>query len=320
MISASLPGEALGQLGVLPLGHLYPPAPPSGMTPEFLAPQPRPYARYNPRRRDVMPTPPAPAPYPSVPAYPFLPHPASYAPYMYRRAQQQPTYPIRPRASSGFVPPAPAPHSPPTAPAPVPTPREEPARSPDRAAPAPYFCRGALIRLEDGSLRRVEEMRTEDFVMSADRNGELALTQCTLLRLDERGDRLSLTLTYGRNRTQVELDSTVEHPFFVYGRGWASCKPERTLGQYGLHVQRLQVGDVCVSLVPRKHAQAAAPSGTTVHEPVHQPVHQPRPPQHPTSAPPQTHPENLSVKEDARGKRRWSASDAAEDCPPLKKR
>lgn len=124
MISASLPGEALGQLGVLPLGHLYPPPPPSGMTPEFLAPQPRPYARYNPRRRDVMPTPPAPAPYPSVPAYPFLPHPASYAPYMYRRAQQQPTYPIRPRASSGFVPPAPAPHSPPTAPAPVPTPRE----------------------------------------------------------------------------------------------------------------------------------------------------------------------------------------------------
>lgn len=117
----------------------------------------------------------------------------------------------------------------------------------------------------------------------------------------------------------MELDSTVEHPFFVYGRGWASCKPERTLVQYGLRVERLQVGDVCVSLVPRKHAQAAAPSGATGHDVVHQPVHQPRPQQHPTSAPPQTHPENLSVKEDARGKRRWSDSDAG-DCPPLKKR
>lgn len=92
---------------------------------------------------------------------------------------------------------------------------------------------------------------------------------------------------------QVELESTVEHPFFVYGRGWASFRPERTLAQYGLHVQRLQVGDVCVSLVPRKHA--------------------------PSSAPPQTHPENLSVKEDAR-KRRWSASDVFEDIPPHKKR
>ncbi|CAH0584394.1 unnamed protein product [Chrysodeixis includens] len=308
MISASLPGEALAQLGQLGQLNLYPP-PQAGMTPEFLAPPPRPYARYAPRRpRDAMPAPPAPSapPFPSVPgAYaPFLPHPASYASYLYRtRAPQQPppaNFPLRPRATSGFVPPAPAPHSPPmSAPAPAPPPREEPPTSPERGAPAPYFCRGALIRLEDGSLRRVEEMRTEDFVMSADRSGDLALTQCTLLRLDERGDRLALTLTYDRNRSQVELESTVEHPFFVYGRGWASCKPERTLAQYGLRVQRLQVGDVCVSLVARRHAPAPPPA----------------PP-----APPQTHPENLSVKEDAR-KRRWSASDVGEDNPPpLKKR
>lgn len=48
-------------------------------------------------------------------------------------------------------------------------------------------------------------MRTEDFVTSADRHGDLALTQCTLLRLDERGDKLALTLTYDRNRSQVGL-------------------------------------------------------------------------------------------------------------------
>lgn len=311
MISASLPGEALAQLGQLgQLSHLYPPPPPAGMTPEFLAPPPRPFARYPPRRpsaRDAMPAPPAPAaPYPTVPTYaPFLPHPASYSPYHLYRARPAPQpnagYPLRPRPSSGFVPPAPAPHSPPVStPAPETLPRDEPPMSPERAAPAPYFCRGALIRLEDGSLRRVEEMRLEDFVMSADRNGDLALTQCTLLRLEERGDRLALTLTYDRNRSQVELESTVEHPFFVYGRGWASCKPERTLAQYGLRVQRLQVGDVCVSLVPRKHAAPSAPvsasNSTTL----------------PNSAPPQTHPENLSVKEDAR-KRRWSASDVCED-------
>lgn len=126
MISASLPGE--GCLGALaPLG-LYPPPPPVGMTPEFLAPPPRPYARYTPRRRDALPSPapPAPNPYSSVPAYPFLPHPVPYAPYLYRtRAQPTQGYPIRPRPSSGFVPPAPAPHSPPvSAPVPVPPLRE----------------------------------------------------------------------------------------------------------------------------------------------------------------------------------------------------
>ncbi|XP_034831055.1 ataxin-1-like [Maniola hyperantus] len=307
MISASLPGEALVQLGQLQLSHLYPSP---TMTPEFLAPPPRPYPRYPPRRpRDPMPAPPAPSFAPVPNAYPpFLPHPASYASYLYRaRAPQPSAYPIRPRPTSGFVPPAPAPHSPHsppvTAAAPQPPPREEPPTSPERGAPAPYFCRGALIRLEDGTLRRVEEMRTEDFAMSADRTGDLALTQCTLLRLDERGDRLALTLTYDRNRSQVELESTVDHPFFVYGRGWASCKPERTLARYGLHVQRLQVGDVCVSLVARKHA---APTTTTVGPSL-------------APAPPQTHPENLSVKEDAR-KRRWSASDVIEEGPPLKKR
>lgn len=101
---------------------------------------------------------------------------------------------------------------------------------------------------------------------------------------------------------QVELESTVDHPFFVYGRGWASCKPERTLVRYGLRVQRLQVGDLCVSLVARKHSAPNTALGTAL-----------------ATAPPQTHPENLSVKEDAR-KRRWSASDVIEEGPPIKKR
>jgi Ataxin-1 and HBP1 module (AXH). len=50
---------------------------------------------------------------------------------------------------------------------------------------------------------------------------------------------------------QVEFESTLEHPFFVFGQGWASCSPERTFQCYGLKCKRLQVGDLCVSLTPR---------------------------------------------------------------------
>ncbi|CAH2039489.1 unnamed protein product, partial [Iphiclides podalirius] len=357
MISASHPGEALAQLQLGHLGHLYPAPPAAAMTPEFLAPPPRPYPRYPARRpREPSAQPPFYAP--------FLPH-APYA-YLYGARPQPPAaYPLRPRSSSGFVPPAPAPPAPLDLPAsttaPAPPSIEDGAMSPERGTPAPYFYRGAMIRLEDGSLRRVEEMRTEDFVSSASRSNDLALTKCTLLRLDERGDQLALTLTYDRNRTQVELDWTVDRPFFVYGRGWASCKPERTLARYGLRVQRLQVGDVCVSLVARNHAAAAnagvvASSTTSGHcvtssmgltsgmgvtsgigvssgmggtsgmgvsssmcatsNAVTSSVGSCLP----APAPPQTHPENLSVKEDSR-KRRWSASDAnEEDRPLLKKR
>lgn len=136
---------------------------------------------------------------------------------------------------------------------------------------------------------------------------------------------------------QVELESTVEHPFFVYGRGWASFRPERTLRKYNLRVQRLQVGDVCVSLVAKRHAPAApapmlhpvshtithasthavthAAAHAATHAATHTVTHHPVPP-----PPPQTHPENLSVKEDAR-KRRWSAPEVVDDDrPPLKKR
>lgn len=44
----------------------------------------------------------------------------------------------------------------------------------------------------------------------------------------------------------------MEHPFFVYGQGWASCNTEGSMQAFGLKCQRLQVGDVCISLKPRE--------------------------------------------------------------------
>ena len=47
---------------------------------------------------------------------------------------------------------------------------------------------------------------------------------------------------------QVSVEATLEHPFFVFGRGWSSCSTERSLLRYGLNCHQLVVGDVCVSL------------------------------------------------------------------------
>jgi len=41
----------------------------------------------------------------------------------------------------------------------------------------------------------------------------------------------------------------MEHPFFVFGHGWASGSPARTFQRYGLECHQLKVGDVCISLV-----------------------------------------------------------------------
>lgn len=51
----------------------------------------------------------------------------------------------------------------------------------------------------------------------------------------------------------MDIDAGLEHPFFVYGKGWASCNPDGTYQLYGLKCQRLQVGDICISMKQRDH-------------------------------------------------------------------
>ncbi|RZF42419.1 hypothetical protein LSTR_LSTR011557 [Laodelphax striatellus] len=129
------------------------------------------------------------------------------------------------------------------------------------------FSRGSLIQLANGELRRVEDMRTEDFVSSAERSAALRLDPSTVIRIkEEPAKEVNLiTLSYGEHRTQVEIESAAEHPYFVFNRGWASCDPDKTLTTYGLKCHRLQVGDVCISLSPRPQnaATAAQLSATT---------------------------------------------------------
>lgn len=71
---------------------------------------------------------------------------------------------------------------------------------------------------------------------------------------------------------QVTLNCPVEHPFFVYGQGWTSSRPDQSLAKYNLSCQPLKVGDVCIFLspsavgvlpsVPSTQATPAAQSGT----------------------------------------------------------
>ena len=66
------------------------------------------------------------------------------------------------------------------------------------------FTKGSLIQLANGDLRRVEDMRTEDFVTSAERSPVLRLDPSTVVRIQEgAGGTAKLTLSYGEFHTQV---------------------------------------------------------------------------------------------------------------------
>lgn len=134
------------------------------------------------------------------------------------------------------------------------------------------FTKGALIQLAD-ECKRVEDVRTEDFVQTAEKSADLRLAESTTVRITPRNNNVIITFSYDNNRSrvsdltwhyvaliinilfyhlQVDIEAAIEHPFFVYGQGWASCSPEKSMQQFGLKCQRLQVGDICLSLLPRE--------------------------------------------------------------------
>ncbi|XP_070575897.1 ataxin-1-like isoform X2 [Ptychodera flava] len=114
----------------------------------------------------------------------------------------------------------------------------------------PHFMKGSIIQLANGELKKVEDLRTEDFVQSAAVSEDLKIDSSTVVRIDEdhQAGLAILGFSVGEHRIQVTVESTVEHPFFVFGQGWSSVRPDRTLQRYGLSCHQLSVGDVCISL------------------------------------------------------------------------
>ncbi|XP_068603508.1 ataxin-1a [Brachionichthys hirsutus] len=115
----------------------------------------------------------------------------------------------------------------------------------------PYFIKGSIIQLADGELKRVEDLKTEDFIQSAEITGELKIDSSTVERIEgshASPDFAVVQFSVGEHRAQASVEVLVEYPFFVFGQGWSSCCPDRTTQLLELPCTKLSVGDVCISL------------------------------------------------------------------------
>ncbi|XP_037329824.2 ataxin-1a [Pungitius pungitius] len=115
----------------------------------------------------------------------------------------------------------------------------------------PYFIKGSIIQLADGELKRVEDLKTEDFIQSAEISSELKIDSSTVERIEgshDSADFAAVQFSVGEHRAQVSVEVLVEYPFFVFGQGWSSCCPDRTTQLLELPCTKLSVGDVCISL------------------------------------------------------------------------
>nr|XP_046253090.1 genetic suppressor element 1 [Scatophagus argus]XP_046253091.1 genetic suppressor element 1 [Scatophagus argus] len=209
-----------------------------------------------------------------------------------------------------------------------------PAPYPSPPALLPHFTKGSLIELAGGQLKRVEELRTEDFLRSADTSPEFHLSTCTVQLISPSNaqgfSHLQVHLT--DLNTQELLKVLVEYPFFVQDRGWSSCCPQKTSQLYGLSCRQLMEGDVCLALTPtptqthrthtrtssRAHriqppSRAAGASSSSHREEMPPPPPPPPLPYHPpptAPAPPRALAAEPPIQEQLRPrKRRWSAPD-----------
>ncbi|GLD62225.1 uncharacterized protein AKAME5_001397100 [Lates japonicus] len=117
----------------------------------------------------------------------------------------------------------------------------------------PHFVAGSLIELRDGRLRRVEHLQTEDFLLGSLACPDLRLSCCTVQSISPSTSSSSvsrLLILLHDQQSQELVDVYVEYPFFVRGRGWSSCSPQRTARLCGLQCRQLSVGDVCLALTP----------------------------------------------------------------------
>lgn len=67
------------------------------------------------------------------------------------------------------------------------------------------FTKGSLIELYNGELRRVEDMRTEDFILSSNKNPELKLAETTVVKISQLPSNVLITFTYDNLRVSKNI-------------------------------------------------------------------------------------------------------------------
>jgi len=114
----------------------------------------------------------------------------------------------------------------------------------------PHFEKGAHIQLANGEVKKVEDLTIKDFEQSTSLSKDLKLDSSVLIKIEVDSSCKKAFLCYlvGPDEVQITIEAPLEHPFFVYNKGWSSVNPQLSLRRYHLNCCSLAVGDICASL------------------------------------------------------------------------
>lgn len=67
--------------------------------------------------------------------------------------------------------------------------------------------KGSIIELANGDFKRVEDMRTEDFMLSVKNSSKLELKDSTVVKITPTSNQIIvITFSFDKNRSQVSVD------------------------------------------------------------------------------------------------------------------
>ena len=140
--------------------------------------------------------------------------------------------------------------------------------------PLIQFYKGSLVRLASGQLKHVEDLNSDDFIESAKQvdvqvdsgvvkdfldvdnhtnnssNNKNNNPQTNILP-KQTNSTVLIKFYLESSQNIVFIEVPVEHPFFVFHRGWSSWDPQKTLDKFNLKCRKLKIGDTCISLIRR---------------------------------------------------------------------
>lgn len=105
----------------------------------------------------------------------------------------------------------------------------------------PYFIKGSIIQLANGELKRVEDLKTEDFIQSAEISSELKIDSSTVERIDasHASPFAVVQFSVGEHRAQVSsvrrartVSEFVEYIFYNLQQPSRTCSVATTTAQH----------------------------------------------------------------------------------------
>jgi hypothetical protein len=108
------------------------------------------------------------------------------------------------------------------------------------------FVAGTKVLIVEGSTKNIEDIQVGDVVKSWNEiTNKVEDSKVVKLNQPVHDDMLVI-----RFSNDVVNENTFDHPYYVKDKGWCSHSPNLTKERYDIDTNLLEVGDICIYIIP----------------------------------------------------------------------